>query len=190
MKMVKARPGGDSSRHHLRQFGGCTNRTGLHKGSRYAARVALFPKTVNKISQVTLRTVIHNRFCRRFALRVHAHIERAWQTETESSRGILKLHRAQAEIGHYAIRGRQAARRVQRIDLREVAVHRDQPLPEGSQALAREGQGCGVAVDPQEPSPALLEYVEDSVGMPTCTERRVDIEAIGSYIQKLQSFPK
>ena len=42
MNVVGARPGGDSSRHHLRQFGGGSNRAGLHNRSRNTARLALF----------------------------------------------------------------------------------------------------------------------------------------------------
>src|SRR6266513_2637337 len=109
MNLMKARPGWDFSRHHERQFGGCSNRAGLHNGSRYTARVALFPQLKNRVCQLTLASLVHQLRGRNRSVGTHAHVERAGTVETESTRGVFELKRTHAEIRQNTGGRRQSA---------------------------------------------------------------------------------
>ena len=99
MNVVEARPGGDSSRHHLRQFGGGSNRAGLHNRSRNTARLALFSKLENQIGQISFLHPVHQPLGRQVGVRTHSHVQRPLPTQAEPASGVFELQRAHPEVG-------------------------------------------------------------------------------------------
>src|SRR5258708_7527632 len=184
MNVVEARPGGDRSRHHLRQFGGCTNRTGLHNGSRYTARVALFPQLENQVSQLPLRSPVDELLSGGVAGRVHPHIEWTGNIETEAARCIFQLRGAEAEVSQQAVRRRKSACGMKGIDFGEIALHQVQSLLVTAQALAGHSQRRSVAVDTQKPSLTRVHDREDFFSVPAGSKRCVDVDSIWANIEE------
>src|ERR1700694_5112506 len=75
-----------------------------YNGSGDSPRPPLLTEFVNQISKIALAELVYHLFGRQLGMRVHAHIERTVRLKTESSVGVVKLHRTDAQIGKYAVR--------------------------------------------------------------------------------------
>ena len=100
--------------------------------------------------------------------------------------GVVKLHRAQTEVGQHSIRRRQPAGGVQRIDLREIPVLHDQLPAKTRQPVAGHFQRPGIAIEAQKP--AAPQTLQNLLRVPPGPQRRVDVIALRPDIEKIESF--
>ena len=148
--------------------------------------MALFPQLEKNICQFPLTGVVHEVGGGRFGAGIHSHVERSRQIETESAGSVVKLHRAQTEVGHNSVHRRQPAGGVQRVDLGEIPVLHDQLLAKARQPIASHFQCLGVAVQAQEP--AASQALQDLLRVPPCPQRRVDVGPFRPDVEKIEGF--
>ena len=122
----------------------------------------------------------------RFRAGVHSHVERARQVETESAGSVVKLNRAQTEVGDDSVDRRQPAGRVQRIDLREIPVLHDQLPAKTRQPVAGRFQRPGVAIEAQKATAPQTR--QNLLRVPPGSQRCVNVVALRPDIEKIESF--
>jgi hypothetical protein len=148
--------------------------------------VALFPQLEKDVCQLPLIGVVHQVSGRGFGLGIHSHVKRTRQIETEPAGSVVKLYRAQTEVGHNSVHRRQPAGGVQCVDLREIPVLHNQLFPKSRQPVAGHFQRLGVAIQAQEPTTS--QAFQDFLRVPTAPERCIDIYAFRPDVEKLDGF--
>src|SRR5690242_10506965 len=96
-------------------------------GSGDSPRPPFLTEFVNHIREVFFAHAVYHLIGGALAMRVHSHVERPFRLKTESSRSVLKLHGADADVGQKPVRGicrnvfgYFSKARVQESDLRPV----------------------------------------------------------------------
>src|SRR5207249_9271117 len=70
------------------------------------SRIVLIRFAVEQIGQLSFRPSIHNLVRRQFVFGVHAHVERTGFAKGKSSRGLVKLHARNPQVGQDPVRRR------------------------------------------------------------------------------------
>src|SRR5258705_2972927 len=84
---------------------GRTHRPCPYNGSGDSPRPPFLTEFVNHIGEIFFAHAVYHLIGGGLAMRVHSHVQRSFRLETESSRSVLKLHGADADIRQKPLRG-------------------------------------------------------------------------------------
>ena len=157
-------------RYHTRQLCGGMNRPRPNNGSGDSPRPPFLTEFVNRIGKLTLVEAIYHLFGGQPRLRIHPHIKGPFRLKTESSRCVLQLHGADAQVGKQSVRGCRrhmlghlGERSVYQLNLRPVTRQFRRRF---CQPLARPFQRCRVFIEANQTT-LCAEMLCDFESMPS-----------------------
>src|SRR5439155_19562307 len=84
---------------------GRTYRPCPYNGSGDSPRPPFLTEFVNHIGEIFFAHAVYHLIGGALAMRVHSHVQRPFRLKTESSRSVLKLHGADADVSQKPVRG-------------------------------------------------------------------------------------
>ena len=116
--------------------------------------------------------------------RVHAHVQRRIEAETEAARRVVQLRRADAQVEQHALQLRDAERRELLAHRGKAGMHQSQPRIDECRAR---GDGLRVLVEGDQPA-ARRQPGEDRARMPAAAEGAVHVHPVVRMQQRIHGF--
>jgi hypothetical protein len=155
--------------------------------SRDARRLRLFAVLGKDATKVLLSPGIHDVGRRLAKIRIGTHVESSSGTEAEAPFIVGQLDGREPEVEEDAIDRSEPVLAGQFVQNREIASSEDGAIAETRELSPGDGERCGIAVETKELS-VRSAGVEDGGGVPSPTDRPVEVPAAGMRMKLSEYF--